>query len=127
MLVLGKNRNTEKDDLENILQGISQKLIHSTNWTYIHGEDDRLANAVTMILQRNLVANDFLKTWLASFATPEKSWNGAYTDEGQAKAFHNVRNFLRSLSETIRVSDEFSEKEITTQLVYEALDNLKPY
>ena len=127
MLVLGKNRNTEKTDLEKILQGIANKLVHSTNWVYIHGEDDRLANAVMAILQRNLASIDFLGTWLKSFTEPEKSWNGAYMDDGQAKAFHNSRNFLGSLSQTIRTADELPEKETITQLVYEALDNLKPY
>ena len=127
MLVLGKNRNTEKDDLENILQGIAKKLIHSTNWIYIHGEDDRLANAVMIILQRNLVTIDFLGTWLKSFTEPEQSWNGAYTDEGQAKAFHNSRNFLRSLSEAVRTADELLKKETLTKLIYEALENLKPF
>ena len=127
MLVLGKNRQTEKDDLEKILQGIANKLVHSTNWVYIHGEDDRLANAVMMTLQRNLVSTDFLDTWLKSFTEPEKSWNGAYMDEGQAKAFHNSRNFLRSLSETIRTTEEMPKKETTAKLVYDALDNLKPY
>ncbi|MEP6896348.1 MAG: DUF2785 domain-containing protein, partial [Chloroflexota bacterium] len=89
MLVLGKNRNLEKGDLEQILKSIAVKLIHTTNWVYIHGEDDRLANATVMILQRNLVTEDFLKTWLESFTSPETLWNGAYTDDGQAKAFHN--------------------------------------
>jgi hypothetical protein len=127
MLVLGKNRNTEKDDLENILQGIAKKLIHSTKWVYIHGEDDRLANAVTSILQRNLLTEDFLKAWLNSFTDPEISWNGAYTDEGQVKAFHNVRDFLRSLFEALRAANELPEKETIAKLVHEALDNLKPY
>src|SRR5258706_12945740 len=120
MLVLGKNRNTEKDDLEKILQSVANKLVHSMNWVYIHGEDDRLANAVMMIFQRNLVTTDFLKAWLESFIKPEKSWNGAYTDDGQAKAFHNSRNFLRSLSETIRAADELLAKETVAQLIYEA-------
>ena len=127
MLVLGKNRQTEKDDLEKILQGIANKLVHSTNWVYIHGEDDRLANAVTMIFLRNLVSTDCLGTWLKSFTEPERSWSGAYTDEGQSKAFHNSRNFLRSLSETIRATEEMPQKETIAKLVYEALDNLKPY
>ena len=127
MLVLGKNRQTEKDDLEKILQGIANKLVHSTNWVYIHGEDDRLANAVMQILQRALVSTDFLGTWLKSFTTPEKSWDGAYTDAGQSKAFHNSRNFLRSLSETIRITEEMPQKEVIAKLVYETLDNLKPY
>src|SRR5260221_9986930 len=127
MLLHDKNLNTEKDDLEKILQSMANNLVHSTNWVYIHGEDDRLANAVLMILQRNLVTTDFLKTWLDSFIKPEKSWNGAYMEEGQAKAFHNSRDFLRSLSVTIRTADEIPEKETLAKLVYEALDNLKPY
>jgi len=127
MLVLGKNRFIEKDNLEKILQGIANKLIHSTNWIYIHGEDDRLANAAMAVLQRDLVNVDFLKTWLRSFTEPEKSWNGAYMDEGQAKAFHNVRNFLRSLSEAIRSSEELPRKDDTRSAVFDALDHLKPY
>lgn len=127
MMVLGKNRQTEKADLEKILQGIANKLVHSTNWVYIHGEDDRLANAVMLTLQRALVSTDFLETWLKSFTEPEKSWDGAYTDAGQSKAFHNSRNFLRSLSETIRTTEEMPQKETIAKLVYDALDNLKPY
>lgn len=127
MLVLGKNRFIEKDDLEKILQGIAGKLIHSTNWIYIHGEDDRLANAVVTILQRDLVTIEFLTTWLKSFTEPEKPWKGAYADEGQAKAFHNARNFLRSLSETIRSSEELPQKADIQSTVFDALDNLKPY
>ncbi len=127
LMVLGKNRQTEKDDLEKILQGIANKLVRSTNWVYIHGEDDRLANAVMMTLQRNLVSTGFLGVWLKSFTEPEKSWNSAYTDENQAKAFHNSRNFLRSLSETIRATEEMPQKEAIAKLVYDALDNLKPY
>jgi hypothetical protein len=126
MLVLGKSRFSERDTLEKILQGIAHKLIHSTNWIYIHGEDDRLANAIIEILKRELVIIEFLKTWLKSFTKPEKSWNGAYMDDGQAKAFHNVRNFLRSLSEASR-SEELPQKENIQSAVHDALDHLKPY
>lgn len=127
MMVLGKNRHMKKDDLEKILQGMADKLVHSTTWVYIHGEDERLANAVTTVLQRNLLTEDFLKAWFKSLTEPEPAWNDAYVDEGKAKAFHNTRNFLRSLSESIRRMDAFPEKGTVSQLTYDALDNLKPY
>jgi len=127
MLVLGRNRQTTKDDLEQILNAISNKLINSTNWVYIHGEDERLANAVTAILGRDLVSAEFLNDWLKSFTEPEKSWEGAYMDEGQAKAFQNVRNFLRSVLITVHLSDDLPQQAETESAVFEALDNLKPY
>ena len=127
MLVLGRNRQTTKDDLEKILQAIANKLVHSSNWTYIHGEDERLANAVTAIFKRDVVSDDFLKGWLKSFIEPEKSWNGAYVDEGQARAFHNVRNFLRSLWIAVRSSDDLPHKAEIESSIVESLNNLKPY
>jgi len=127
MLELAKNRFTNKGDLENILKIIADKLIHSTNWVYIHGEDDRLANAAIAVLKRNLVTIIFLQDWIQSLAAPEKSWKGAYMEEGQAKAFHNVRNFLRSLSESLRSTQDIPESDSIRYMVYGALDILKPY
>jgi len=127
MLVLGRNRQTTKADLEKILQGISNKLVNTTNWVYIHGEDERLANAVMAILERALVSEEFLNDWLKSFTEPENSWKGAYTDEDQAKAFHNVRNFLRSLWISVHVSDNLPQKTDIEPIIYESLKNLQPY
>jgi len=127
MLVLGRNRQTTKADLEQILQGISNKLVNTTNWVFIHGEDERLANAVMAILERVLVSEEFLNDWLKSFTEPENSWKGAYTDEDQAKAFHNVRNFLRSLWISVHVSDNLPQKTDIEPIIYESLSNLQPY
>jgi len=127
MLVLGKNQHTEKIDLERILQTIAIKLIHSTNWLYFHGEDDRLANAVIGILQRDLISLDFVENWLKSMIEPEVSWVGAYMDSDQAISFHNTRNFLRSLSQLIGRAEPWAESLNTAQLVNDALEDLKPY
>lgn len=127
MQELGKNRLLEESDLENILRGIANKLVHSTNWVYIHGEDERLANAVTAILQRDLVTVEFLTDWLKSLIEPENSWKGSYADAGQSKAFHNTRNFLRSLLIAVKTTEELPKKEQTEEAIFDALTNLKPF
>ena len=127
MLVLGKNRNTEKDDLENILRGIANKLIHSTHWIYIHGEDERLANAVMTILRRDLVIHEFLRNWLQSFTEPEILWKGAYVDEQQARAFHNVRNFLRSVLMDVLSTEELRGKDELQAMLMGTVNALVPY
>jgi len=127
MLVLGNNRFTDKSDHKHILKATAGKLIGSTNWVYIHGEDERLAGAVMAILERNTVSMEFLEKWLTSFVEPGRSWKGAYMDDGQAKAFHNVRNFLMSFAEAVRKSDDLLKKEKTRSTILETLDNLKPY
>jgi len=127
LLVLGKNRFTSQSDHENILEAIAKKLINSTNWVYLHGEDERLANAVAAILQRNLISQEFLTGWLQSLSEPEKSWKGAYMDEGQDAAYHNVRNFLRSVSGAVRKSEDLPQKEDIQNAVFQVLDNLRPY
>jgi len=127
MLVLGRNRSTDETDLENILQAIAKKLVHSTDWVYIHGEDERLANTVMTIFGRNLVSVDFLTNWLKSMTEPENSWKGAYMVEDQAKAFHNVRNFLRSVWIAIHSTEELPNKAEVETIFSEALGKLKPY
>ena len=127
LLVLAKSRFTTQSDHENILNGIAKKLVNSTDWIYIHGEDERLANTLATILQRNLISQEFLTGWLQSLAEPEGSWKGAYTAEGQDRAYHNVRNFLRSVSGAIRKSEELSQKEDVQNAVFQALDTLRPY
>ena len=127
MLVLGKNRNTEKTDLERILTAISTKLVNSTQSVYIHGEDDRLANAVTAIFGRDLLTTEFIAAWLKMFTQPQTSWLGAYTETGQARAFHNTRNFLRSLAYAIETADPWQDTLTITHLVHDALDELRPY
>jgi len=124
---LGKNRSIEKDDMEKMLQGIADKMIHSTNWVYIHGEDERLSNAVMAILRRDLISIEFLKSWLKTITEPEKSWKGAYMDEGQTKAFHNTRNFLRSLMASVINTNDLKNKETIQSVILESVSTFVPY
>ena len=48
-------------------------------------------------------------------------------DEGQAKAFHNSRNFLRSLFVNIHATNDLSGKDELETLVSEAVKTLVAY
>ena len=127
ILQLGKNRYIDETGLERLLAGIRNKLVRSTDWVYIHGEDDRLAGAVVEILKRGLVGIDPIKAWLNYFVEPEQSWKGVYAQEHGTRAFHNTRNFLRSLSEAVRNTPGVPDREQVQSAVFQALDHLKPY
>ena len=127
MLELAKNRFTGKEDLEKILRSIAKKLVHSTNWIYIHGEDDRLANAVTAILQRDLLTMDEIGAWIESMTKPDTPWVGAWMDEARTRAFGNIRNFVRSVFLKILSSENLPRKAEIQALMMEATTALVPY
>lgn len=51
MRVLAENERTGLIEHKRILSGITEKLTISTDWVYVHGEDDRLSAAVLSILR----------------------------------------------------------------------------
>jgi len=126
LLVLGKNKNLEEKDLWKILNTISEKIISSTNYIYIHGEDERLASAIIEILRRDLVPIEKVEAWSKSFI--EHDWKGAYTDEERNRAFQNTRNLLRSIYLELKNDEgELSKRDEYKRIFLEALKNLKPY
>ena len=126
LLVLAKNRNLEETDLLKILDVISEKIIDSTNYIYIHGEDERLASAVLEVLRRNLVPTEKVDTWAKSFI--ERNWKGAYTDEERNRAFQNTRNLLRSIYLELKNNDKEIPKQVEYEKIFlETLKNLRPY
>ena len=126
MLVLGKNRNLEEKDLSKILNTISEKIINTTNYIYIHGEDERLASAVSQTLHRDLISVEKVEAWSKSFI--EHDWKGAYTDEERNRAFQNTRNLLRSIYLELKNDEgELSKRDEYKRIFLEALKNLKPY
>ena len=127
-LVLAKNPNTGSREHNRMLNAISKKLVGSTDWVYIHGEDDRLSRAALEILRRDTLSSAFIKKWLKSFLKPDSgSWNGAWTNEETARAYFNVRNFLRSLYLQVTTEEELPQKEELEAMVLESIQTLRPF
>jgi len=128
LLVLGKSPNTGGRDHRMILNDIRAKLTKSTNWVYLHGEDDRTSRAVLEILRRDTLSGTFLKKWLNSFLEPEDgTWKGAWTKEESTGAFFNVRSFLRSLYLQVKTEDNLPQQENLEQMFLETIQNLRSY
>jgi hypothetical protein len=126
LLVLAKNRNLEEMDLLNILNAISEKIINSTDYIYIHGEDERLAGAVMEALRRDLLSIEKVHAWANSFI--EQNWKGAYTDEDRNRAFQNTRNLLRSIYLELKNNEgEMPKQDEYEKIFLEAIKDLKPY
>lgn len=128
-LVLAHSRYTDEADHRNMLAAISNKLVHSTNHVYIHGEDDRLAAAVTEILRGGLVSYEKVEDWTTSFLKPDGGdWKGAYVENERNRAFQNIRNLLRSIYlQLLLDEEEMPDRERLTEVLLTALKNLKPY
>ena len=107
MLVLGCNRNLEENDLWKILNAISSKIVHSTNYLYIHGEDDRLASAIIEVLWRGLISIEKVGLWTKLFTEPDgKDWKRVYVEAERNLAFQNTRNLVRSIYLGLLSDDE---------------------
>ncbi|MEP6894150.1 MAG: DUF2785 domain-containing protein, partial [Chloroflexota bacterium] len=127
MLVLGKNRGIDKEDLENILHAIAKKLVTSTNWIYIYGEDDRLASAVITIFKRDLLTVSDIKHWLESLTSPDLAGSGMWQEEERARVYFNVRNFLRSVHLHINAVEKLPNKTEIQSALLEANQELQRY
>ena len=129
MLVLARNRYIDGGDLWSMLATISNKIVHSTNAVYIHGEDERLANAIIEMLRRDAISLNQLEAWQKSFTEPDgKDWKGAFMDEERNRAFQNTRNLLQSIYfALIKEQEEFPDRDQHVRLVLKTLNDLRPY
>jgi Protein of unknown function (DUF2785) len=125
MLVLAKNRNIEESDLSKILNTISGKVFHSTQYVYIHGEDERLASAISEVFRRELISSQKVEVWAKSFV--EQDWKGAYTDEERNRAYQNTRNLLRSIYLELDSMESLPRQGELKKIFFEPLNQLKPF
>lgn len=95
---LGMSRHLGADELGVLLDAIADRLARSSAGHLVHGEDDRLAYATTILLHRDLVEPDFLAGWMTRLVTPfGLDVTGPY---GAAHA--NTRQYLRALHLMLR-------------------------
>lgn len=129
MLVLARNRYIDAGDLWSILSTISNQIIHSIHYVYIHGEDERLANAVIEVLRRDAVSLNQLEAWAVTLSHPDgKDWKGVYVEEDRNRAYQNTRNLLRSIYLAIVSNPEdLPDREQAAKLFLNTINELKRY
>jgi len=99
LMYLARNQHIGVLQLEQIVENIGGRMVEPAPYVYRTLEDERMAYAVTVALQRELLTPAFLSTWVDRLA---HRWNGSewsttiMVDE-TANAYHNTRQFLRSL------------------------------
>lgn len=127
LLVLARNRYIDAGDLWSMLATISNKMIHSANHIYIHGEDERLAAAVVEIFRRDSISLNQVEAWAKSFTEPDgKDWIRASMDEERNVAFQNTRNLLRSLYfALVKENEAFPERDPIIQIVLNTVNDLR--
>lgn len=124
LLELAKNQHIDAAQHLQILNGIQKKLVNSSDWVYVHGEDDRLSGAVIAIFQQNVLKTEDIQEWLSSFIG---DWKGAWENEDRTRVFFNIRNFLRSLYIQVKIDKELSNQVVLENLILENIQKLKPY
>jgi hypothetical protein len=105
--VLARSRYLGGADLERLLDGIAIKLLASAAHPFLCDEDERLAQPVIAVLQRNLVSSQFVGAWITRLAQPaeQRAWADAFLDGERLVARVNVKQFLRSLYLQLMLSE----------------------
>lgn len=97
---LARSQHFGKLELTVLLDVVADRLLTPTSYRLVHGEDDRLAFAVTTVLHRDLIGVDVLEPWverLASALQEPESAEGEGAQEWPSPVAGNTANFLREL------------------------------
>jgi hypothetical protein len=123
---LGHSQHVDTNDHIKILNCIADKLRGVTDWIFFYNEDSRIARTILEIFVCNTLTLDQIKDWLTSLS---RNWNGAWRNEGEARAYSNGRNLLRALHWQILTwkGKQIPNKEIILKLGQETLEQAKPW
>jgi hypothetical protein len=100
------NRYMTAADLERLLNAFADKVAAPTGFIYLYNEDDRMSFAALSAIKRGLLTPDQVAAWINRLAqvVERHERRVIFTDPGAHSAYHNTKNFLRSLA--IRLADE---------------------
>ncbi|UPK73937.1 DUF2785 domain-containing protein [Nocardioidaceae bacterium SCSIO 66511] len=96
---LARSRHLAQMELTVMLDVIADRLLAPTKYVWRHGEIDRLAYTVIVILHRGKVPPNILEPWIARLgagARPERR-RGESPSEWPSVEAHNTSNFLRAM------------------------------
>lgn len=87
-----QSEELNEEHYQEMLGLVFDKFVQS-DYLYINNEDERTVSALELLLQRNVVSDDFVSEWIMSFSKYEKLED--YKKEYIINT--NVKNLLRSL------------------------------
>ncbi len=89
----------QRQDLEEILNTLQVRVTTPVKQVFVHNEEERLSGVVMNILQRDLVTEEFFKSWFEGFVSSSghMDWKEAFTHPAWNCARVNTKLFLRSI------------------------------
>lgn len=104
---LARSPKSNKDNLQQILDSISEKLFYPVkSYVYVHNEDERLVMALIDVLKRDLLALNEWKDWIQQFVDwKNEEKQGDFQPEIHA-IWLNTKNLLRSFYFRLELTDE---------------------
>ena len=99
LATFAKHQLIDRNDLQDILNTLQVRFTTPVESVFVHNEDERLAAVVLKILQRELVSEEFFKTWLEGFISNSEhmDWKSSYTHPTWNCARVNTKAFLRGI------------------------------
>jgi len=96
---LARSRHFGPMELTVLLDVVADRLLEPTSYVWRHGEEDRLAYAVMIVLHRNLVSFPVLEAWVSRLgaAMRRKPARGQASAEWPTASTANTTAFLRAL------------------------------
>ena len=107
VMQLAINPSLDQAQCNRLLEAVAWQVA-PTGHAYVHGESERLARPVLLLLRRGAKDEAAWAGWLASLSAPAPlaSWADAYQSEAGLARRHNLRQFLLALYAGLREGND---------------------